>query len=132
MLTRIQDALIGKAPISAKRSKDWSKVRAEFLQLNPRCAVCEGNKKLNVHHIVPFHVDPTLELEPSNLITLCERKKYGIHCHLLVGHLGNYRNINTHLFEDVELLNRRLKEWNVKPQGEAASSKDDGGQDQCS
>lgn len=112
MFTRITDSILGKAPISAKRSSDWPRTRSEFLEKNPTCAVCGGSKKLNVHHILPFHLRPELELEESNLITLCERKKYGIHCHLLVGHLGNYRNINLHLFEDVELLSGRLKEKN--------------------
>ena len=77
-----------------KRSSKWRKVRKIHLKDNPRCAVCGLKTKVEVHHAVPFSVDPTLELEPKNLITLCENKKWGINCHLLVGHRSNYRNFN--------------------------------------
>lgn len=73
-----------------RRSKDWPKVRKAHLLTQPNCAVCGGRKKLEVHHIIPYHINRALELEPSNLITLCESKKYGLNCHLAVGHLGDY------------------------------------------
>lgn len=56
--------------------------------------VCGGKEKLEVHHIVPFHLNPRLELEPTNLITLCEAKHDGVNCHLLFGHLGNFKSVN--------------------------------------
>jgi len=43
-------------------------------------------------------------------MTLCENKKYGINCHLLVGHLGNWQKINLTCKADV-------KEWNQKIKG---------------
>lgn len=58
--------------------------------------------------MVPFHEAPELELEPSNLMTLCERKKYGINCHLLVGHLGDYRRINPDVHGDAETWRTKL------------------------
>ena len=88
------DRLTGKAPKGAKRSSQWGKVRDAFLKKNPSCACCGGTKTLRVHHIVPFHEQPSLELVETNLITLCEAKKYGINCHLLLGHLGNWRRWN--------------------------------------
>ena len=57
---------------------------------------------------------PELELEPTNLITLCECLSYGINCHLLVGHLGNYRNINNDAVIDVDTWNAKLKERNSR------------------
>lgn len=84
----------------------------QHLLTQPLCAVCEGNKDLNVHHIHPFHLHPELELDQNNLITLCESTKHGINCHLLIGHLGNFRNINPHVLEDVTIWNSRLKEQN--------------------
>jgi 5-methylcytosine-specific restriction enzyme A len=53
--------------------------------------MCGGTKKLQVHHIYPVHISPRLELEPSNLITLCRAKKYGLDCHLFIGHRGDFR-----------------------------------------
>lgn len=49
---------------------------------------------MRAHHVVPFHIDPTKELAADNLLTLCEAKRYGLNCHLLIGHLGNWRRWN--------------------------------------
>lgn len=71
------------------RSPRWAAVRAEFIAGNPRCACCGGREKLNVHHVTPFHIDPSRELDPSNLLTLCEGGN-GLNCHLWIGHAGNW------------------------------------------
>ena len=110
MLKHIRDRLSGKAPKSGKRSSKWRKVRKIHLKKQPRCAVCNGKKKIEVHHVIPFHVAPWLELDSGNLITLCERKKYGIQCHLLVGHLGNYRRVNEFCKEDAAIWRNKLME----------------------
>lgn len=62
--------------------------------------MCGGRKMVEVHHKVPFHVDPARELDPANLITLCESKKGGVNCHLFLGHLGNYKHANPTVAED--------------------------------
>jgi proline racemase len=112
MLTRITESLQGKVPLGTQRSSRWRKVRAEHLKNNPKCELCEGTKKLRVHHIKPFHLYPELELEPTNLITLCECLSYGINCHLLVGHLGNFRSINNDSVNDIATWNEKLKKRN--------------------
>ena len=109
MLTYIKDRITSKAPAGAKRSSLWSKVRVAFLKNNPTCAVCGGKEKLEVHHIVPFHKDPSLELDLNNLITLCESKKKGSNCHLLFGHLGNYQKVNKDVVKDAKIWNEKLK-----------------------
>lgn len=112
ILTSLGDLARGKTDLSTPaRSSKWPGVRINFLKLNPTCAVCGGTKTLEVHHIRPFHIHPELELVPTNLIALCESGKYGINCHLLVGHLGNYKSINTDMLSDTlvwraKLLNR--------------------------
>ena len=78
----------------AARASQWSKVRKAYLKAYPTCAVCDSKKKLQVHHIIPFAEDKSLELEPSNLITLCSR------CHLLFGHFGSYKKYNPNVRED--------------------------------
>lgn len=70
-----------------KRSSKWSKLQKSFLEANSHCALCEGTENLNVHHKKPFHLYPELELEESNLITLCMGEK---DCHLLVAHGNNF------------------------------------------
>lgn len=104
----IKDRIQGKAPKGAKRSSDWRKIRKEHLKKHPCCAVCGSSKKLNVHHILPYHICPDMELDPENLVTLCEGGKYkGLNCHLLIGHLCSYRKTNPSVKSDVA-------EWNAK------------------
>jgi predicted HNH restriction endonuclease len=109
MITAIKDSLQGKTPsLTHKRSSQWPKIRKNFLLKNSKCAVCNGTKKLEVHHIKPFHQAPELELDENNLITLCEDWSYGLNCHLLVGHLGNYRNINPSVQTDAKTWQAKL------------------------
>lgn len=93
IFTRLVDAAQGKAPLSASRSPLWPAARAAWLMLHPTCAACGGRKKLQVHHKLPFHMHPALELDPSNFVTLCEGRGF-MKCHLAIGHLGNYKSFN--------------------------------------
>jgi 5-methylcytosine-specific restriction protein A len=108
ILKKIQDKIQGKVPSGTARSSKWAKIRDQHLQKNPLCAVCGGNKDLQVHHKKPFHLHPELELDPNNLVTLCEALKKGINCHLLIGHLGNFKNVNEEVDQDVESWSKKL------------------------
>jgi hypothetical protein len=70
-----------------KRSPHWPTVEKHFREAHPTCAACGGTERLNVHHIIPFHVNAALELDPNNLITLCMGK---LECHLHIGHGGSF------------------------------------------
>jgi hypothetical protein len=106
-----RDIAQGKIPSNGpQRSPQWAKVRKKHLKNNSECAVCGGTKQLNVHHIKPFHLHPELELDSTNLITLCENASYGIICHLLIGHLGNYKNINPNSIQDAKIWHDKLLE----------------------
>ncbi len=109
LFEQLKDRIQGKAPKGARRSSNWKKVKQTHLEANPKCAICESTHVLEVHHLIPFHIAPDKELDPDNLITLCENKKYGINCHLLVGHLGNYRRVNLSCKLDSMLWNMKLK-----------------------
>jgi hypothetical protein len=80
----------------AFRSIKWYMVRRHFIKLkeNSYCYACGTDKKLEVHHIVPYQVDESLELVESNMITLCKR------CHLVFGHFGDFRKYNEAVVED--------------------------------
>ena len=84
------------------RSPKWRSVRLEFLKKNPRCASCGGDENLAVHHIKPFHKWPELELEESNLITLCEGMI--CNCHYVTGHLRDWRSWNTQVVDDSAIM----------------------------
>lgn len=88
-----------------ERSQEWPRVEHEHLLHEPTCVVC-GYKgsQLQVHHIKPFHLYPELELDPRNLITLCEAR--GRDHHLLIGHLGNWESYNPNVREDTHRFHR--------------------------
>lgn len=108
ILTHLKDRIQGKVPAGAHRSPKWESVRKAHLERFPNCAVCGNTAHIEVHHIEPFHLRPELELDPSNLITLCESKKNGVNCHLLFGHLGNFKSLNPTVMSDTAIWNHRL------------------------
>lgn len=77
------------------RSPKWRKVRAEHIKQNPTCAACGRKEGLEVHHVIPYHIDNTKELDPDNLITLC-----GKHCHFVFGHFMYWKSWNKNVRED--------------------------------
>jgi 5-methylcytosine-specific restriction endonuclease McrA len=95
-LTEVRDA---HAKITKERSSHWPTVQHKFLKLHPVCQACGGTENLNVHHKKPFHLYPELELEPSNLITLCMEGDKD--CHIKLGHGGNFKAYNPNVEEDV-------------------------------
>lgn len=94
--------------LSTPRSKEWSKLRAEHLKKNPHCAVCGNSKNVVPHHIIPFHIDPTKELDPSNLISLCEGDTFN--CHLFFGHFRNWTKHNPKVAEDARAWYEKTKD----------------------
>ena len=109
IIQHLLDVVQGKCSLSTPRSGKWPTVREQHLAEHPVCEVCGGTAKLEVHHIRPFHLHPELELEPANLVTLCEAHKEGINCHLLFGHLGNFRSFNAEVLADAGQWARKIK-----------------------
>jgi len=108
LLRKVTDAVQGKAPLAANRSPEWQKVRNIHLREHPCCEACGAKAKIEVHHIKPFHLHPELELDPNNLISLCEDDGNGVICHLLFGHLGNYKSFNPNVIEDSKTWRKKL------------------------
>ena len=109
ILKHVKDVIQGKATVGQKRSSKWPTVRKHHLEAHPTCAVCGGDKVLEVHHLISFNKHPELELDPNNLITLCESKsKGGLNCHLIFGHLTNYKKIHPDVVEDAAYWNKKL------------------------
>lgn len=69
-----------EVPVGGSRSSAWPRTRAEHLKKCPACEACGKTEGLHVHHIIPFSVDPKLELSEENLWTLCKD------CHFKIGH----------------------------------------------
>lgn len=108
LIQLVSDVLKGK-PLSKPRSSKWSKVRNNLVAERVKCAACGGEERLEVHHIKPFHLHPELELEPSNLIVLCESGSGGMNCHLAIGHLGSYKSFNVEVINDSASWKRKIE-----------------------
>lgn len=92
------------------RSPHWHIVERAVLVAHPHCAACAPaplpvdptvRLGVQVHHIFPFHYAialgrPDLELDPRNLITLCEdeEERPAEDHHLLLGHLDDFKSSN--------------------------------------
>ena len=98
--------LASDAHDTERRSSKWPAVRAEWLKSHGECAVCGERDKLEVHHVVPFHVDPSRELDESNLITLCTGST---NCHLMFGHLKNFRSWNPDVKKDATIWREKIR-----------------------
>lgn len=88
------------------RSTKWASVRNKFLKTNTKCVVCGSLKNLVVHHKLPFHLYPELELDVSNLVTLCESSP--VNCHFLFGHLMDWKKYNPDVDYDVFTWAKKL------------------------
>lgn len=109
MFKRIKDIFQGKVEYSTiSRSSKWTTIRKKHLEDHPYCEICGGNKNIEVHHIIPFSINPKLELNSDNLITLCESKKNGVNCHLFFGHLGNYKSYNKDIKVDTKKWSKKI------------------------
>ena len=80
----LRDLIAGKPLVLGGRSSQWGKLSKQFLKANPYC-FC-GEKATTTHHVIPFSVDRTRELDVQNLLAVCE------HCHIRFAHLGSFRS----------------------------------------
>ena len=92
---------------AATRSPHWPSVRAAHLKLQPTCQVCTTAEHLNVHHCLPFHLHPDLELLDSNLLTLCESAAHN--CHLIFGHGLLWAAYNPNVRRDAALARAMIQ-----------------------
>lgn len=85
------------------RSPKWKYIRMLHLAKQPSCMVCGSTYRPEVHHIIPVHIDPSKELDTTNLITLCDK-----YCHFVFGHLMNWRFYNPHIIEDANIFSSKI------------------------
>lgn len=93
------------------RSSHWNSVAHDFKQAHPYCFACGPDAAyplnfIQVHHEIPFHFcilldRPDLELDPRNLLTLCQGDRLDIlDHHLSIGHEGDFRRYNPNVRRD--------------------------------
>lgn len=84
------------------RNWRWPDVRATHIKLHPLCESCGSKIKLIVHHIIPYHINSSKELDMNNLMTLCPS------CHLAFGHLMNWNSWNVDARKDVAWFREKV------------------------
>lgn len=94
----------GKKIRFAVRSPKWINIRKQHLKDNPYCSCCGRTTNLEVHHKEPVHINPEGELDPSNLITLCDK-----YCHFAIGHLMDYKSWNKNVEDDCQVYLNKVK-----------------------
>jgi hypothetical protein len=101
------------------RSGKWPAVAKAHLANHPACEACGATKLLNVHHKLPFHEHPELELDWTNLITLCESPSHN--CHLIFGHLLSWKSWNVDVVARREAVPPANRAWPTGPEASMAS-----------
>ena len=105
-LLRKEPPAVGGIP----RSPSWAAVRKKYLENNPNCAACGCCEDVEVHHKEPFHLNPSLELDENNLITLCRKGLGGMPCHYCIGHsLSGWDAYNPNVVEDAKWLKKIIE-----------------------
>lgn len=93
--------LLSSVLSSSERSPEWRELRNEFIRENPRCAVCDSESDVQAHHVKMYKFWPNLELDKTNLVTLCTSKRLGFNCHQMIGHGGSFKYYNPFVKEDI-------------------------------
>jgi hypothetical protein len=96
----------------------WRKARKEHLKHEGCCQMCSILRKLEVHHIRPWHLAPDLRYESSNLITLCRE------CHFRFGHWLSWRSFNPQIRELCEYAQDQRKPGGENEEGIGVSTYD--------
>ena len=97
------DPVFGGVP----RSSKWSAVRDNFLKENPDCEAC-GVKAEVAHHVYPYSFKPELELDESNLISLCDI------CHMCLAHLKSFKRFDPDIKEVARAFRQKIKSVIIK------------------
>jgi hypothetical protein len=72
------------AAADARQTTEYRHAMAAYRAAHPACEWCLRPGGIEVHHVLPVHVDPDRAADTNNMVALCER------CHLVVGHAGNF------------------------------------------
>lgn len=76
--------------LGVRDTYQYQKAMDEYRKENPNCEFCGRGGKVDVHHKIPVAVSPERAADKTNMITLHRKPA----CHLVVGHLGNWKDYN--------------------------------------
>lgn len=67
-----------------------TKAKRNYVQIHSECAICGSQKNIEIHHVIPVHIDLSLSCNFDNFISLCDINNSS--CHRWIGHFGDFRN----------------------------------------
>lgn len=89
---RLDRTILNFKSLSIPTQWQMTKAKRLYVKSHKKCAICGYKKRLEVHHVVPVHVDVSLACDQENFITLCRT------CHFTFGHFHNFRKYwNPHI-----------------------------------
>jgi hypothetical protein len=91
----------GLVAAGVPRSGKWAAWLKAFLK-GKSCIACGQREALTGHHVVPYHIDPSRECDPTNVVPMC-----GDRCHLVHGHFNDYSLDNPTVREDCAAYNAK-------------------------
>jgi 5-methylcytosine-specific restriction enzyme A len=68
-----------------KNKKLWLQLKSKKLYENGKCEICNSDKELVIHHILPRFSNPELTFDYENLMVLCKE------CHIKIHSEDKYR-----------------------------------------
>ena len=111
----LHDVATGKAPLGKLRAKTWHATSKKFRAAHPEgCIGCGSLKKLEVHHVLPFHLYPEHEEDWGNLVVVCRR------CHQFLAHLDDWKSYNAAVRQDAASMLEKIHNRPEDGQEEAA------------
>jgi len=67
-----------------------TKAKRDYAIVHTECAICGSEKCIEVHHVIPVHININLATNYENFIALCDNNNNG--CHRWIGHFGDFKN----------------------------------------
>ena len=87
----------------------WESFEHTYYKTHPKkCAACNERLHIDLHHIIPRHINPSLIFTESNLTPLCRCD------HFRIGHHKNWDTYNPNVTTDSKTFNKLLQKETLK------------------
>ena len=67
-----------------------TKAKRAYATTHPECAICGNPNNIEIHHVIPVHIDITMSCNFKNFVSACDSNNNG--CHRWLCHFGDFKN----------------------------------------
>lgn len=67
-----------------------TKAKKAYATIRPECAICGNPSNIEIHHVIPVHIDISLACNFDNFVAACDTGNNG--CHRWLCHFGDFKN----------------------------------------